>query len=237
MNVTNLLFGGLIMVRCFGLLLALVVSVQSASAALLSTWDFASNANGTVAGGIVGAAGAMQNAGQTSATGGLVYGNAGARNASGFWRTSNFNNVGSASPLSARYSYISFTNNSSVNQITLTTLDFKAKNTSGVFGRNVDVSYKITGVSGESSLGSFERTSSSFSSSTASFATGVTLDAGDSVTVYFRFFKSDSDNNSNNRQLDLDDIALNGDVVPEPASMAVFGLVGLGVAVARRRKK
>jgi hypothetical protein len=86
-------------------------------------------------------------------------------------------------------------------------------------------------------MGSFERTSSSFSSSTASFASGVTLDAGDSVTVYFRFFKSGSDNNSNNRQLDLDDIALNGDVVPEPASMAVFGLVGLGVAVARRRKK
>jgi hypothetical protein len=60
---------------------------------------------------------------------------------------------------------------------------------------------------------------------------------GETLTVYFRFFKDASDNTTTNRRLDLDDIKLNGDIVPEPASMAVFGLVGLGVAVARRRKK
>ena len=237
----NLYSGGLIMVRIFGLLLALVASVQSANAALLATWDFATDASGTVASGIVGTAGAMSNTGPTTATGtpGRTYGNNGARqlvSTAGIWRTSDFNNVGSGSPLAARYSSLSFTNTSTVNRVKMTSLELLARNAVGTTGRSVVVSYKVTGAANETALATFDRTSTTFSSGSTGFS-GVTLNTGDTLTVFFRFFKDSSDNTTTNRRLDLDDIKLNGDIVPEPASMAVFGLVGLGMAVARRRKK
>lgn len=237
----NLYSGGLIMVRCFGLLLALVASVQSANAALLATWDFATDASGTVAAGIVGTAGNMSNTGPFTATGtpGRTYGNNGSRqviSTAGVWRTSDFNNVGSGSPLAARYSSLSFTNTSTVNQVKMTSLDLLARNAVGLTGRSVVVSYSVTGAAGETSLATFDRTSTTFTAGSTGFS-GVTLNSGDTLTVYFRFFKDAADNTTSNRRMDLDNITLSGDVVPEPASMAVFGLVGLGVAVARRRKK
>ena len=229
------------MVRCFGLLLALVASVQSANAALLATWDFATDASGTVAAGIVGTAGNMSNTGPFTATGtpGRTYGNNGSRqviSTAGVWRTSDFNNVGSGSPLAARYSSLSFTNASTVNQVKMTSLDLLARNAVGSTGRSVVVSYNVTGSAGETSLATFDRTSTTFTAGSTGFS-GVTLNSGDTLTVYFRFFKDAADNTTTNRRMDLDNITLSGDVVPEPASMAVFGLVGLGVAVARRRKK
>jgi hypothetical protein len=234
----NFYSGGLIMVRVFGLLLALVASAQSANAALLATWDFATNANGVVASGITGTAGAMTNAGPNTGIGNpsRSYGNAGQRqliSGQGVWRTSDFNNVGDNSVLAARYSFLSFTN-TSINQVKMTSLDLLARNAVGAQSRSVAVSYKKTGAANESALGTFARTSSTFSAGSAAFS-GVTLNTGDTLTVYFRFFKSED--NTTNRRLDLDNITLSGDVVPEPASMAVFGLVGVGVAVARRRKK
>ena len=238
----NLYSGGLIMVRCFGLLLALVASVQSANAALLSTWDFATDASGTVAAGIAGTAGDMSNSGPTSATGtpGRTYGNNGVRTVVGsasFWRTSTFNNVGSSSPLADRYSSLSFTNTATNGSVyILSSLDLLARNSVATSARSVVVSYNVTGQAGETVLATFSRASTTFSSSTGSLD-GVSLFGGDTLTVYFRFFKSLTDNTTTNRAMDLDNITLNGDVVPEPASMAVFGLVGLGVAVARRRKK
>jgi hypothetical protein len=35
----------------------------------------------------------------------------------------------------------------------------------------------------------------------------------------------------------IDNIKLNGDLVPEPASMAIFGLLGVGAAARRYRRK
>ena len=236
----NLYSGGLIMFRCFGLLLALVASVQSANAALLATWDFTTNTSGTVAAGISGTAGNMSNTGPNTGVGspGRTFGNNGARqviSSAGVWRTSDFNNIGSASPLAARYSSLSFTN-TSTNVVKMTSLDLLARNAVGTTGRSVVVSYRVTGQAGETSLATFNRTSTTFASGSASLS-GVMLNTNDTLTVYFRFFKVATDNTTTNRRLDLDNITLSGDVVPEPASMAVFGLVGLGVAVARRRKK
>ncbi len=229
------------MVRCFGLLLALVASVQSANAALLATWDFTTNTSGTVASGISGTAGNMSNTGPNTAVGSpnRTYGNNGARqvvSSAGVWRTSEFNNVGPASPLAARYSSLSFTNTSTTGVVKMTSLDLLARNAVGTTGRSVVVSYRVTGQAGETSLATFDRTSTTFVSGSASLS-GVRLNTNDTLTVYFRFFKAATDNTTTNQRLDLDNITLSGDVVPEPASMAVFGLVGLGVAVARRRKK
>ncbi len=230
------------MVRCFGLLLALVASVQSANAALLSTWNFATDTSGTVAAGIVGTAGNMSNTGPSTGTGtpSRTYGNNGARqviSGAGVWRTSTFNNIGSSSPLAARYSSLSFTNTATNGNVyKMTSLDLLARNAATTQGRSVVVSYKVTGQANETALATFDRTSTTFTAGSTGFA-GVDLFGGDTLTVYFRFFKDSADNNTTNRAIDLDNITLSGDVVPEPASMAVFGLVGLGVAVARRRKK
>jgi hypothetical protein len=42
---------------------------------------------------------------------------------------------------------------------------------------------------------------------------------------------------ASNRRLQIDSIELFGDVVPEPASMAIFGLLGVGAAAGRFRRK
>jgi hypothetical protein len=43
--------------------------------------------------------------------------------------------------------------------------------------------------------------------------------------------------NSFNRNLNIDSIEVFGDVVPEPASMAIFGLLGVGAAAGRFRRR
>jgi len=181
------------MVRVFGLLLALVASAQSANAALLATWNFATNANGVVASGITGTAGAMTNAGPNTGIGSPArsYGNAGQRqliSGQGVWRTSDFNNVGANSVLAARYSFLSFTNTSISNQVKMTSLDLLVRNAIGAQSRSVVVSYKKTGAANESALGTFARTSATFSAGSAAFS-GVTLNTGETLTVYFRFFQ------------------------------------------------
>ena len=53
----------------------------------------------------------------------------------------------------------------------------------------------------------------------------------------FSFVTPGSTANSTNRRLQIDSIELFGDVVPEPASMAIFGLLGVGAAAGRFRRK
>lgn len=42
---------------------------------------------------------------------------------------------------------------------------------------------------------------------------------------------------ANNRKLNIDSIEFYGDVIPEPASMAIFGLLGVSAAAGRLRRK
>lgn len=222
------------MVRIFGLLIALVASVQTANAALLASWNFNANANGTVATGVTATAGAMINFGQTANLNGVTYGNNGFRFATAnHWRTSQFNVQGANNVLAARGSSLTFTNLDQCGPIKLSSLSFRAKNQAGTAQRGVRVSVSING-GAEQAVGDYVRTSTSFSTSTGSLA-GLVLRKDDTLRVFFRFFKDEA--NTTQRQLDMDDIEINGEVVPEPASLAVFGLVGAGVAFARRRKK
>ena len=221
------------MVRIFGLLIALVASVQTANAALLASWNFNTDASGSVTSGVNASATDMSNFGPTASVGGIVYGNNGSRNAGNFWRTSLFNVQGADNVLAARGSSLTFTNNDARNPIQLSSLSFNAKNQNGTAQRGVRVSVSLNG-GAEQAIGDYVRTAATFSNSTGSLD-GLTLRQGDTLTVFFRFFKDEA--NTTSRQLDIDDIQINGEVVPEPASLAVFGLVGAGVAFARRRKK
>jgi hypothetical protein len=65
-------------------------------------------------------------------------------------------------------------------------------------------------------------------------ATPISLAAG--KVIDFRFYYA---SRGNATQADLDDIELFGDSqnVPEPASLAIFGLLGTGVALRRMRRK
>jgi PEP-CTERM motif len=230
----DLIPGELIMVRIFGLLIALVASVQTANAALLASWNFNTDTSGTVAAGIEGSATNMVNFGPTAAVNSVTYGNNGFRFATGnHWRTSQFNVQGANNVLAARGSSLSFTNLDECGPIKLSSLSFNAKNQAGTAQRGVRVSVSING-GAEQAIGDYVRTSTAFSTSTGSLD-GLVLRKDDTLQVFFRFFKDEA--NVTQRQLDIDDIEINGEVVPEPASLAVFGLVGAGVAFARRRKK
>ncbi len=229
----DLIPGELIMVRIFGLLIALVASVQTANAALLSSWNFNTDTSGTVLSGIGAQATNMVNFGSNSGVGGVAYGNNGFRFANGnHWRTSQFNNQGVGSILADRGSSLTLKNTSDLSYH-LTDLSFKAKNQSGTQQRGVQISVSKNG-GPEQLIGDYVRTSTTFSDSNGSLD-GLILRKDDTLRVFFRFFKDEA--NATNRQLDIDDININGEVVPEPASLAVFGLVGAGVAFARRRRK
>lgn len=222
------------MVRIFGLLIALVASVQTANAALLASWNFNTDTSGTVTSGVNATTTNMVNFGAIPALNSVTYGNNGFRFATGnHWRTSQFNVQGADNVLAARGSSLTFTNTDALNPIQLSSLSFRAKNQLGVSQRGVRVSVSLNG-GVEQEVGDYVRTSTTFSTSTGSLD-GLTLRQGDTLTVFFRFFKDEA--NTTQRQLDIDDIQINGEVVPEPASLAVFGLVGAGVAFARRRKK
>lgn len=230
----DLIPGELIMVRIFGLLIALVASVQTANAALLASWNFNTDTSGTVASGVSGTATNMVNFGSNVAISGVAYGNNGFRFATGnHWRTSQFNNQGGpSSVLAARGSSLTLTNTAD-DPFHLSDLSFRAKNQAGAQQRGVRISVSKNG-GPEQIVGDYVRTSTAFSTSTGSLD-GLILRKDDTLRVFFRFFKDEA--TTTNRQLDIDDIQINGEVVPEPASLAVFGLVGAGVAFARRRKK
>lgn len=229
----DLIPGELIMVRIFGLLIALVASVQTANAALLASWNFNTDTSGTVLSGIGAEATNMVNFGSNAGVGGVAYGNNGFRFATGnHWRTSQFNNQGVGSILASRGSSLTLKNTSDLSYH-LTDLSFRAKNQTGTQQRGVRISVSKNG-GPEQLIGDYVRTSATFSTSNGSLD-GLILRKDDTLRVFFRFFKDEA--NVTNRQLDIDDININGEVVPEPASLAVFGLVGAGVAFARRRRK
>ena len=171
------------MVRIFGLLIALVASVQTANAALLASWNFNTDASGTVTSGVNAPATDMSNFGPTASVSGVVYGNNGSRNAGNFWRTSLFNVQGADNVLAARGTSLSFTNTDARNPIQLDSLSFNAKNQNGITQRGVRVSVSLNG-GAEQAIGDYVRTAATFSNSTGSLD-GLTLRQGDTLTVFF----------------------------------------------------
>jgi len=213
--------------RFFGMLLAVVAMAQSANAALLSSWNFdtANGANGVVASGITGSATAFTNVGSAGSHGlnGQI--------ASQQWATaSNVANT-SATAGGSRYNTFSFTNTGS-NPFRLKDLNLDLGRVGGS-GSNV-IRVLVTqqiGAGDEEEV--FTVTANNATPSLKGDGLGdPLLNSGETVTYKFYYSRSGSATGGV-----IDNIKLEGELVPEPASMAVFGLLGAGVAFRRLRRK
>jgi hypothetical protein len=211
--------------RFFGLFLAVVAMAHSANAALLSTWNFDSNANAVVASGVTGSGSAFTNVG-TAGSNGIN----GSINTQRWATATNVTNT-SATAGSSKYNTFSFTN-TGANPYVLTNLSLDLARVGGT-GTNlirVMVTQQI-GAGTEDEV--FTATSNSAALSTKGDSLGaVTLLSGETVTYRFYYSRSGTANGAL-----IDNIQLNGDLVPEPASMAIFGLLGVGAAARRFRRK
>ena len=209
--------------RFFGLVLVVVAMAQSANGALLSTWNFNSNANGTVANGVIATATPFVNVGTPGERGinGAI--------SSQSWATAT--NVNNSSINNSRYNEFTFTNNDTT-PFLLESLSFDMARVSGSVGDTIRMRVTQTvGAGPELQVGNlFTSSSLTLESKQGSLGAAI-LAPGETAT--YRFYYSRS--GSNNGGL-IDNIRLNGEV-PEPASMAIFGLLGVGAVARRFRRK
>jgi hypothetical protein len=213
--------------RFFGLILAVVAMAQSANAALLSCWDFntANGVNAVVTPGVTGTATAFTNVGSAGSNGidGTV--------ASQQWATATNVSNNSASAGASRYNTFSFTN-TGANPYKLTDLSLDLARVGGT-GTNV-IRILVTqqiGAGSEDEV--FTVSANNGTLTTKSDMLGdVLLATGETATYRFYYSRSGTVNGGL-----IDNIKLNGDLVPEPASMAIFGLLGVGAAARRYRRK
>jgi hypothetical protein len=201
------------MMRIFGLIVALAAFVAPAQAALL-TYSFDGNADGVVS---------PASAGTASAFG--LSGTLGSGATAGQW---NLSGLGTR-----RNSGFSFTAGST--PVSLTDIFVSGKRGGAQAGKTAEVSvyYNIgassTGISGTylgaSTLGA--------NFATFPFSVNQILAAGQKI----HFTISAGSTNGYTSTAAWDFVTLDGNVVPEPTSMAVFGLLGAGIAARRIRRK
>lgn len=233
------------MVRIFGLLLAFAMSTGVANAALLVTWDFNSNASGSVASGFGLTATDFQNFGSADATSG----NNGRRDGS-TWLTSSINKDRQSDPTDlTRGNAFSISNNQTGTELVLQSLAFNAQTLplpNTLFSIN---NATITLFGRANGVGAFENLSSAnFDPTTTALSTmffNKSLLAGDSYEFLFSYTglaitgASFMTGVQTPVQIRFDNLTLNGSeaAVPEPASMACFaGLFAVG-AFRRLRKR
>ena len=58
-----------------------------------------------------------------------------------------------------------------------------------------------------------------------------------SLSIVAAVSSTTPNNPAANRRIQIDSIELYGDIIPEPASMAIFGLLGVGAVAGRFRRK
>ena len=213
--------------RFFGMVLAVVAMAQSANAALLSCWDFntANGVNAVVTPGVTGTGTAFTNVGTAGSNG--IDGSV----ASQQWATGTNVTNSSATSGSSKYNTFSFTN-TGANPYKLTdlSLDLARVGGSGTNVIRILVTQQI-GAGNEEEV--FTVTANNGNLTPKGDALGdVLLATGETATYRFYYSRSGSANGAL-----IDNIKLNGDLVPEPASMAIFGLLGVGAAARRYRRK
>ena len=221
------------MIRFFGLVIAVVAMVQSADAALLSAWNFEGNANGSST---TGTPGAFINIGDVGTgshgiPGGVQAVTTAPGVTEGRWRTGT--NITNSTSAYSSTKFNSFSYTSARAETDFTELKFNARRTNGNFGTPTvfaNVRYSIDG-GPEVSLGTKNITETSMSP--FSFTNPIFLAAGS--VIDFRVYWA-SQGNTTTAELDNLQLLGTSENVPEPASIAVFGLLGAGVAFRRMRR-
>lgn len=226
------------MTRILGLVLGFLVCSQSASAALLVSYSFASSGAPTYNAANGGLDSTMATASAFSGTG-SGNGAPGAVNATQWLTAATVNDTLSTT----NFNKFSITNNS-YSAVTVESLSANIwKSSATATGTaNVKVSYSLDGGVNWVDFGSDAVISNTASTALASPETltlnsPITLAAGQSMDFRFQWYRSGSP--ANTSRFRFDDLSVFGSVatVPEPLSIATFGLVGAGLAVARRRKQ
>ena len=226
------------MTRILGLVLGFLVCGQSASAALLVSYNFTSSGSPTYNGTQGGLDSGSSTASAFSATGS---GN-GAPGAvsSGSWLTAN---TVTTAESTANFNRFSITNDN-YQSVTIDSLSANIwKSVAGATGTaNVKVSYSLNGGTSWVEFGTDAVISNTASSAlttaeTLTLTSPVVVGRGKSIDFRFQWYRSG--NPANTTRFRFDDLRVFGSVanVPEPLSIATFGLVGAGLAVARRRKQ
>ena len=214
--------------RFFGMVLAVVAMAQSANAALLSCWDFntANGVNAVVTPGVTGTGTAFTNVGTAGSNG--IDGSI----ASQQWATGTNVTNSSATSGSSKYNTFSFTNTGALpfvlSDMSLDMARVTSGTPSGVL--RILVTQQI-GAGTEDEVFTVSANNST-PSSKGDLLGGALLAAGETVTYKFYYSRSGTSVGAL-----IDNIKLNGDLVPEPASMAIFGLLGVGAAARRYRRK
>jgi hypothetical protein len=207
------------------MVLAVVAMAQSANAALLSTWNFDSNADAVVTPGVTGTGTAFTNVGTAGSNGidGAV--------ASQRWATATNVSNNSASAGDSRHNTFSFTNTGAIPyKLTDLSLDLARVGGTGTNVIRILVTQQI-GAGSEDEVFTVSANNGTLTPKSDMLG-DVLLATGETATYRFYYSRSGTVNGGL-----IDNIQLNGDLVPEPASMAIFGLLGVGAAARRYRRK
>jgi len=209
---------GFRMVRLFGFLVAVAAMVSGANAALLAKYDFTSNANSS--GGSYGTASAFQ-----SGTAGGVVTTGSVGTDTGVWRAPGLTGNLVAGTTN---NYFTFT---ATNDVLIESLSFTNKRGGSGTGASVstDVNFKV-GTGADTYLDTVT-IGSSAQATTLNFDPTFILSAGQTLQIDFVY------TGGTNKSVLLGEVTLNGSVVPEPTSVAIFAALGLPVAMRRFRRK
>jgi hypothetical protein len=119
------------------------------------------------------------------------------------------------------------------NFIKLSTMTFDSALISGTRPVSITPSFKLNGVAVASNLYTVSPVSG-FGSYTVTFISPFEIVGG---ADFEAAISAQGLTGSGTTQFALDNVKFNGDLVPEPASMAIFGLLGVGAAARRFRRK
>lgn len=203
------------MVKLFGFMLAVAAMVSSANAALLVSYEF----------------GPDQEKDPTFEASGL---DAIASDGSWNWTGGGANNLQRSvnNDTTVRQERFDFTP-TSPNYVELKEMKFDTGLVSGTRGVSFTPRFRLNGVEVASNLYSVSP-ASGFGAYTVTFTNPLKIDGG----VLFRAeIDAKGLTGTGSTTFSVDNVTFNGDVIPEPASMAVFGLLGAGVAFRRLRRK
>jgi hypothetical protein len=124
----------------------------------------------------------------------------------------------------------------SPNSVSLSTVTFDSAITAGTRTIGFTPTFKLDSAVVASSLYSVSQATGG-GAYTVTFNTPLTIGGGQSFEAMISAKATTGGTSGNITSFSLDNVNFNGTIVPEPASMAVFGLLGAGVAIRRLRRK
>jgi hypothetical protein len=215
------------MVRIFGLIVALAALMAPANAALLGKYEFTSGSTSatSVDAGFTAAGGTFNSFGVSGQIPGAISQN-GRYEFVGPGTANGSLNAGSTNP------YVGFTLNSgagvTITKLTLDTQQIGAGPDGGFLRAYYTFDSGATWTTYGTAVGYTKANLSTLSST-------LELNVPASTTVSFIFRVKNDEGSS--QALFIDNVALEFAAVPEPASMAIFGLLGVGAAAGRFRRR